>query len=123
MKRNVLKGFVVMAAVLLCAAVWWGAPAAAEGDASRAARAREVFEQRCARCHGRDGRGQTRLGEMLGVPDFTDAGWWRPEVSDARLKTSITEGKGEMPAFGKKLTKPEINALAAYVRKFAPPDR
>lgn len=83
------------------------------------AHVKTVFQERCARCHGADGRGKTVVGAMLGVPDFTDAKWWKEEdKSDKRLITSITEGKGEMPAFGKKLTKQEIGALVRYVRRF-----
>ncbi|MCA1616782.1 MAG: cytochrome c [Acidobacteria bacterium] len=82
---------------------------------------KELFVQRCARCHGRDGRGATKLGEIVKPPDFTDADRWRGGgVSDARLRAAIAEGKGEMPAFAKKLTRAEIAALAAYVRAFAP---
>ena len=89
--------------------------AASPGQSSRA---KTLFAERCARCHGADGRGQTVTGEMLDVPDFTDANWWKEEMSDKRFANSITHGKGEMPAFGKKLSKHEINTLAAYVRRF-----
>ena len=59
------------------------------------------------------------MGEMLGAPDFTDARWWKEgDVSDKRFMKSITEGKDEMPAFGKKLTRQEIVSLIAYVRRF-----
>jgi mono/diheme cytochrome c family protein len=84
----------------------------------RLAHAKTVFQERCARCHGADGRGKTVVGGMLGVPDFTDTKWWKEDKSDERLITSVTEGKGEMPAFGKKLTKQEIGALVSYVRRF-----
>jgi len=82
------------------------------------ARAKPLFGSKCTRCHGQDGRGQTVLGEMLGVPDFTDAKWWKDRDNDERHIKSITNGNGDMPAFGKKLTKPEIALLAAYVRHF-----
>jgi mono/diheme cytochrome c family protein len=80
--------------------------------------AQASFKERCARCHGADGHGQTVLGGMLGVPDFTDAKWWKEEKSDKRLTESITDGKGDMPAFGKKMTKQQIALLIAYVRRF-----
>lgn len=122
---NLYKG-IVLAACAVFLAAWLSLPRAAaqgeagpfESDAARRERAREVFEQRCARCHGRDGRGSTRLGKMLGAPDFTDAEWWRA-VSDERARASITDGRGEMPAFGNKLTRPEVKSLAAYARAFA----
>ena len=122
MKTAVVKGIVsAVCAVLAALGLWHSAGArGAAGPPSPAAEkkspAKELFDQRCARCHGRDGRGETRLGEMLKVPDFTDEGWWRGDLSDERLKTSIAQGKGEMPAFGKKLSRTEISSLVGYVR-------
>jgi mono/diheme cytochrome c family protein len=82
------------------------------------ARAKSLFNEKCARCHGADGRGETVVGRMLSVPDFTDGGWWKKEARDERFIESITEGKDEMPAFGKKLSRQEIRSLVAYVRRF-----
>ncbi|HEV7893259.1 MAG TPA: c-type cytochrome [Pyrinomonadaceae bacterium] len=84
----------------------------------RLARAKTLFAEKCARCHGADGRGRTVTGDMLGVPDFTDENWWKGDRSDARLITLVTEGRDEMPPFGRKLTRREIAALVAYVRRF-----
>jgi mono/diheme cytochrome c family protein len=81
-----------------------------------AARARGIFKQTCSRCHGPDGRGQTVMGEMLSVPDFT-AAWWHEGASDERLTASITGGRGHMPAFGKELSRNEIKSLVAFVRR------
>src|SRR4051794_27232776 len=66
---------------------------------ARLARAKTLFGEKCARCHGADGRGETVTGSMLGVPDFTDGKWWKADRSDARLETSVAEGRDEMPAF------------------------
>ena len=89
----------------------------------RMERAKSLFAEKCAKCHGADGRGKTVVGDMLGVPDFTDGEWWKGDRSEARLITSVAEGRDEMPAFGRKLTRREIAALVAYVRRFnKPPD-
>ena len=82
------------------------------------AQAKTLFKQKCARCHGTDGRGETVLGEMLSVPNFTDEKWWKAEIKDERLIKSIAHGRDQMPAFEKKLTRQEIAWLAAYVRRF-----
>lgn len=79
--------------------------------------AKILYEQNCARCHGADGRGQTSLGELYGVPDLTDAKRQR-RASDKTLANKITRGRGGMPSFAKKLSKEEINSLVSYVRKF-----
>jgi len=89
----------------------------------RLARAKTLFAEKCARCHGADGRGRTVTGDMLGVPDFTDEKWWRGDRGDARLITSVAEGRDEMPPFGRKLTRREIAALVAYVRRFNKSER
>lgn len=82
------------------------------------ARAKALFGGKCARCHGADGRGQTVLGKMLGVPDFTNGKWWGDHGNDDDLPDSIRNGNGDMPAFRKKLTRPEISLLTDYVRHF-----
>lgn len=87
-------------------------------SAEQLAKAKVIFSERCVRCHGADGRGQTVIGEMIEPPDFTDEKWWKPEISNVELVEVIKNGKREMPAFGKKLTRQEINYLVAYVRRF-----
>ena len=82
------------------------------------AHAKTVFKERCSRCHGRNGDGATTIGAMLDATDFTNPEWWTEEITDARLINSVTNGKHEMPAFGRKITKREIESLIAYVRLF-----
>ena len=84
-------------------------------------RTRALFNEKCARCHGEDGRGETHTGEMLGAPDFTDEKWWKEAKRDSRFVNSVTHGREAMPAFGKKLSKQEITSLVAYVRRFGKP--
>jgi len=93
----------------------------ADRSSDELARAKTLFEGKCARCHGADGRGQTVQGEMLGVPDFTNGKWWKNHNDDDLIE-AITNGGDDMPAFGKKLTKPEISLLADYVRHFKQPE-
>jgi cbb3-type cytochrome c oxidase subunit III len=84
------------------------------------ARGRTLYMQNCARCHGADGHSQTEMGQLYDATDLTDARWWRDQhISNQRLTNSITNGKkGGMPAFGKKLSRTDINALVAFVRTF-----
>lgn len=86
-----------------------------------AKRVDELFRRNCARCHGSDGRGDTPMGALYKAPDFTDGEWWKKNAkitSTRSLRSIVTRGKAEMPAFGKKLTKAEINSLVRYVRNF-----
>lgn len=76
--------------------------------------ARDLFNNNCARCHGTDGKSQTNLGKSLDATDLTDR--TVKSMSVKKISNSITYGEEDMPAFGKKLSKAEINALARYVR-------
>jgi cytochrome c6 len=76
------------------------------------------FKQKCSKCHGADGSGDTSMGRIFNAPDFTDAGWWAKHSSSAELVSVITKGKKNMPAFGKKLTRAQISSLASYVQHF-----
>jgi mono/diheme cytochrome c family protein len=49
--------------------------------------------------------------------DLTTAEW-QDSVSDERIYNSISNGKGKMPAFSKKLSDSQINELVNYVRRF-----
>ncbi len=80
----------------------------------------ETFDKYCAKCHGDDGKAKTFKGKMLKARNFTDAEWQAGET-DAELIHSVTEGKDDMPAFGKKLTAEQIESLVKNdVRGFAP---
>lgn len=72
---------------------------------------KQLYLRNCARCHGADGKSQTEAGKSMDAPDLTDV---KPSVK--KSVRVITSGDGEMPAFGKKLKKSEIVALANYVR-------
>ena len=39
-----------------------------------AADAKENWEKSCAKCHGADGKGQTKMGKKLNVRDMTEPG-------------------------------------------------
>ena len=77
-----------------------------------------LYKQKCSKCHGADGSGDTSLGRIFGTPDFTDPGWWAKHPNSGELVSMITRGKKNMPAFGKKLTKAQIASLAGYVQRF-----
>jgi cytochrome c6 len=78
-----------------------------------------LFLEYCAKCHGQDGTANTPKGKQLMARDFTDAEW-QSSKNDAKLIKTVTEGGEDMPAFGKKLTKEQIESLVKNdVRGFA----
>ena len=74
-----------------------------------------IFDAKCAKCHGKDGRAHTLRGKLEHARDLTDANW-QADVSDERIFNSINNGRNKMPGFNKKLTEDQINALVTYVR-------
>ena len=76
--------------------------------------AKRLFKQRCVKCHGQDGAGNN-YGQIIGAANLTDPEW-QQRVDDKRLVNSIKHGRGQMPAFGEKLTEDQITSLVSYVR-------
>ena len=78
--------------------------------------ASSVYNNKCASCHGRDGRARSLHGKHEHARDLT-SGEWQDSVSDERIYNSISNGKGKMPAFKKKLSDSQIDELVNYVRR------
>jgi cytochrome c553 len=106
---NCKTKLLALAGVLLVAAV-------AQADP------KETFEKTCAKCHGADGTGQTKMGQKLGCRDYTDAkvsDSLKDDVAFKALKEGLTNDDG------KTLMKPvqdlsddDIKGLIASVRAF-----
>ena len=88
----------------------------------RAADANENWTKMCAKCHGADGKGQTKMGQKLGIKDFSDAKV-QAEFKDEDAIKAIKEGvkdkedKTLMKA-AEGLSDDEIKALVQQVRSF-----
>lgn len=74
-----------------------------------------LFAQRCAGCHGADGRGISSAG----TPDFTRRDL-QAKLTDQQIAETIRNGKSDrMPAFGTQFDGQQISALTAYIRSFS----
>lgn len=73
-----------------------------------------LFQSRCKMCHGADGKAATPTGKAFQVPSFQDPAVVK--MSDADLTGVITHGKNKMPAFGTRLSSPQVESLVAYIR-------
>lgn len=73
-----------------------------------------LFKGKCAMCHGPDGAGKTMMGEKLKIPDLQSADVQKK--SEADLKAVIAKGKDKMPAYEGKLSKEQIDSVAAFIR-------
>jgi mono/diheme cytochrome c family protein len=74
-----------------------------------------LFSKHCATCHGKDGRAKTFKAKFNHARNLTEPGW-QDAVSDERISNSITNGRGKMPSFAKKLSEAEIDSLILIVR-------
>lgn len=83
--------------------------------------AQQIWDNRCASCHGADGRGRTKKGRKLKAPDFTTSKW-QQTTAEEEIEDAIANGvpKTKMPAFKGKLSDAEIASLVAFVRAFGP---
>jgi cytochrome c6 len=96
---------------------------AAGAALSSAAPVAENWENHCAKCHGADGKGQTKAGKKLQVKDYTDAKV-QAEMKDADMIKATSDGvfdkagKEKMKAYKDELSADEVKALVAYIRKF-----
>ena len=87
---------------------------------TKGAEAKENWDTLCVKCHGADGKGDTKMGQKLGAKDFTDAKVQADLKDDAAFK-ALKEGlkssddKTLMKPFDT-LSDDEIKALVTYVR-------
>ena|ERR1035438_2386036 len=86
-----------------------------------AADVKENWEKSCAKCHGPDGKGDTKMGKKLEIKDFTDA-TYQASMKDEDMLKAIKEGvkdgeKVRMKA-AEGLSDDEMKALVTYVRAF-----
>lgn len=118
-------------AALFAALVLAYSPAAFGSDGERLTgqRAKEVYMNACASCHGADGTGQprSRVGFDIPLPDFTDCSFATREpnadwVAVAHQGGPIRAFSQMMPAFGAALSQAELEAAVRHIRTFCSND-
>jgi mono/diheme cytochrome c family protein len=91
-----------------------------------AGQGRELFQARCAGCHGADGHGDGPAAATLGTRprDLADPGWLAGR-SDEQLVGTLSAGLPgtAMPAFGDELTPQQSRAVVGYLRELAGADQ
>src|SRR3974377_606451 len=70
---------------------------------ANAADEKERYEKDCAKCHGADGKGETKMGKKLGAKDYTSAKV-QDELKDEAAIKAVKEGLKDKD--GKTLMKP-----------------
>jgi mono/diheme cytochrome c family protein len=92
-----------------------GGEEAASGDLGA-----KVYAQRCALCHGPQGKGDGPAAAGLNPKprNHTDGAYMNSRTDDELLEV-IRNGKGGMPAWGKILSEAETQAVLKHVRTLA----
>ena len=87
-----------------------------------AADGKALYEKDCQKCHGADGKGDTKMGKKSGAKDYSTAKVQEELKDDAAVK-AIKEGYKDKE--GKVVMKPteglsdeDIKALVAHMRSF-----
>lgn len=78
------------------------------------------WKEQCAKCHGDDGKGETKMGHKLGILDLTDAkvqAKFTDEEAFKAMKSGRTDanGKTTMKAI-EGLSDDDMKALVPFVR-------
>ncbi len=80
---------------------------------ARAEDAKTLFAQKCAMCHGPDGKSSTAMGKKLQATDLTTL----KAKAEADIANAISSGKPpKMAAYKDKLSGEQIQALAKFVK-------
>jgi cytochrome c553 len=94
--------------------------AAGAAHAAFGADAATNWSEHCAKCHGEDGKGQTKMGKKLSVADLTDAKT-QAKFTDADAIKAMKEGiKDKAGVLAMKpiegVSEADMSALVPYVR-------
>ena len=75
--------------------------------------AADLYNHKCAVCHGKDGLGKTAKGKEVHVKDVHE----NMKDSEAAMVKAVTDGKGEdMDSYKKEFSADQIKAMVDYYR-------
>jgi cytochrome c553 len=107
--KTLTKKALILTATLLVAAL------------TQAGEAKENYDKACAKCHGADGAGKTKMGEKLGIRDLTDAkvqDSFKDEQAFKAIKEGIKKDDKTLMKPSEGLSDDDIKALVKLVRGF-----
>src|SRR5215831_9927918 len=87
----------------------------------RAGDAKELYAKDCAKCHGPDVKGQTKMGQKLGIKDYSDAkvqAELKDEAAVKAIKEGLKDGDKVLMKPMEGLSDDDIKGLVAYMRTF-----
>ena len=78
---------------------------------------KKVYSQKCASCHGPDGKGNAAMAAALKTEIKPLAA--SADKPDAEVRKVLEQGKKPMPPYGKMLSPAEMDAVLAYTKTLA----
>ena len=118
MKRRMAASTSIAAAVGCAATLWIGLLGGARADS---AAGKQLYNSRCAFCHGVEGKGDGPAGAALKPPptNFASADFWK-SADPKQIKSFIEDGKPgtAMVAFKASLSGEQIDDLLTYLHTF-----
>jgi cytochrome c553 len=88
---------------------------------SRGEDAKALYEKECTKCHGADGKGDTKMGKKLNAKDYTDAkvqAELKDDVALKAIKEGLKDGDKTLMKPAEGLSDADMKALLAYIRTF-----
>jgi mono/diheme cytochrome c family protein len=106
-----MKKFILWSIIGLLAAgswLWW------TSGVALAQNGQSIFNDKCAMCHGRDGKGNGPAAAAFSPPpkDFHSPSFWQGNVNQ-KITDTIENGHGPMPAI--ELSPSQIRAVISYM--------
>ena len=86
-----------------------------------AADVKENWDKNCAKCHGADGKGDTKMGKKLEIKDFTDAKYqasMKDEEMLKAMKDGVKDGEKVRMKAVEGLSDDDMKSLVKFVRDF-----
>ena len=106
LKLGIVSGFVAAGVFFVFSN---SAPVNAAAAAEIASSPRSLYLSNCASCHGSDGKAQTAKGLAMKADDISGG------TSTSKTIRLVTNGRGDMPSFKRRLTAAQIKSIAGYV--------
>lgn len=106
-----MRKFIVWTLAGLLLGAWvLGAP-----SASKAQEGRKIFIDKCAPCHGENGKGDGPMASTFDPRprDFCLPEFWQGDV-DKKISNAVTQGKGQMVPVN--INSNEIKAVTEYIK-------
>ena len=106
-----LIAYLLLGLFLVPVVLGGASPALAQGGSGQG-----IFADKCAMCHGADGKGNGPAASAFSPPpkDFKTPAFWQ-EMNRAKIKDTIENGHGSMPAVD--LNSSQIRAVIDYMEQ------